>query len=684
MREERKRKDGQAAEGSPPEGEARSRTAGMEKQSSGGTGRTDETAANGRGFPRAAPLLLQAREAMERLVRELLERQAGDGSWRYCFEMGSMTDAFMIIASRALGFEDDALIGRLCQRILRKQSPGGGWKLFADDEAEGNLDASAEAYCALSLSGCVPASSEAMQRAERFIRKKGGLRQVRSLLTKLMLAVVGASRWPEAAPVPIELLLLPPSFPLSLYDFSGFGRVHLVPALILADRRFVVPLPGLPDWSPVQSAEGVRSVSDPWSELQLSRHRSLLQLLQQHGPKLAETQEQLHAKAVQAAERFMLERIEPDGMLYSYASATFLMIFALLALGYDKQDAVLRNAWEGMRRWACYGDGEAHIQNSGCTVWDTALIAHALQEAGVASDHPAIRQASSYLLSRQHTRFGDWKLHAPSGTQPGGWGFSDGNTRFPDVDDTTAALRALKPSAAGQDAWNRGLQWVVAMQNADGGWPAFERATDLELLSWLPIDGAEFAAVDPSSADLTGRALQFLGTFAGLRRNLSIIRRGTEWLLQHQEPDGSWYGRWGICYLYGTWAALTGLAAAGLPPEHEAIAKAADWLRKTQNADGSWGESCRSDRQRRYVPLGSGTLSQTAWAVDALISVSVKSSPELERGVRWLSEARLRPPHWTDSYPTGSGLPGTFYIRYHSYNTIWPLLALAHYIRKFG
>ncbi|UUZ90539.1 hypothetical protein LJK87_32255 [Paenibacillus sp. P25] len=289
----------------------------------------------------------------------------------------------------------------------------------------------------------------------------------------------------------------------------------------------------------------------------------------------------------------------------------------------------------------------------------------------------------------KHTRAGDWKLHTPPGTLPGGWGFSDGNTIHPDVDDTTAALRALKGTEAPvpprlTDAWNRGLQWVLALQNRDGGWPAFEPGVDSELLGSLPVAGADYAAVEPSSADLTGRTLQFLGSFAGFRLNLPFIRRGADWSLKHQEQDGSWYGRWGICYIYGTWAAVTGLTAVGLPPGHNAVARAVHWSLQTQNADGSWGESCRGDRERRYVPLGAGTLSQTAWALDALIAVSSEPGPELVRGIRWLAEAGRRPPNWTDSYPTGAALPGSFYTYYHSYNYIWPLLTLGHYKRKFG
>ncbi|MNZ97931.1 Sporulenol synthase [compost metagenome] len=221
------------------------------------------------------------------------------------------------------------------------------------------------------------------------------------------------------------------------------------------------------------------------------------------------------------------------------------------------------------------------------------------------------------------------------------------------------------------------------MQNNDGGWPAFEKNTDKVFLTWLAIDGAKSAATDPSEADLTGRTLEYLGGFAGLDIRHDRIKRGASWLIKHQEKDGSWYGRWGICYIYGTWAALTGLKAVGLSSEHETVKKGAKWLLSIQNPDGGWGESCRSDRLQLYWPLGESTPSQTAWALDALIAVHQKPTSAMQKGVQRLMTA-LHEDKWTSAYPTGAGLPGSFYIHYHSYRHIWPLLALSHYREKYG
>jgi sporulenol synthase len=483
--------------------------------------------------------------------------------------------------------------------------------------------------------------------------------------------------------IPLELLLLPASFPVHFFSFAGFARVHLAPVLLLMDRQFALKTDLSPDLSDLDS-DGPDSID--FSRFKSPRSHPLLNAIKTCIGKLAGIPGHLHNLAAKRAEKYMLERIEPDGTLYSYASCTFLMIFALLALGYDKQHPVITHAIAGLKSMLCHKGGEVFLQNSPSAVWDTALVSHALQEAGTGTGSKTIRDAASYLLSKQQRKFGDWKIHVKNPVS-GGWGFSDSNTIHPDVDDTTAALRAIKrfspiePSYS--EAWNRGLYWILSMQNDDGGWPAFERNTDSKLLALIPMDGTLKLAFDSSTVDLTGRTLEFLGNTAGLGIRHKFIRRGADWLVGHQEKDGSWYGRWGVCYIYGTWAALTGMMAVGIDSEHPAVRSGVRWLLSIQNPDGGWGESCQSDRLKRYVPLGTSTLSQTAWALDALIAAYSNPVPEIERGVKNLI-ASLYTDDWTTSYPTGAGLPGKFYIHYHSYRYIWPLLALSHYTKKFG
>jgi sporulenol synthase len=623
-------------------------------------------------------LMIEVQQAIQFLTNRLITSQSEDGSWRFCFESGVMTDAYSIIALRSLKMEDEPLIHALNQRIRSKQEPNGAWKVFPDEQ-EGNLSASVEAVFALLYSGYSHPSDPHIQNAKQFIDTHGGVTQIDSLLTQIILACCGQYPWPSFFPLPVELLLVPSASPVNFYDFSGYARVHLAPFMLLADKRFVITNERTPNLSDLLRYEPSREDYNKPSK----RTESLLNELKQFIEKLISMPDHFHQLALHKAEHYMLDRIENDGTLYSYASATFLMIFAMLALGEDKHHPLVMRAVRGIKLLQCRTDGTTHIQNSTSTVWDTALISHALQQAGLNAEHPAVQSAGRYLLSKQHTKLGDWSRRIRNPI-PGGWGFSDNNTLNPDIDDTTAALRAIRRLEINMeyhDAFNRGLQWILSMQNNDGGWPSFEKNNDNPILTMLPFNGADAAATDPSIADLTGRTLEFLGNNAGLTSRHLFIRRAVRWLQEHQETDGSWYGRWGVCFIYGTWSALTGMLAVGENPMHPSIRRGVEWLLSVQNPDGGWGESCASDQQKRYIPLRQSTLSQTAWAVDALVAYHPKPNYAIENGIKYLLNALDRIDQ--EKYPTGSGLPGHFYIRYHSYPYIWPLLALSHFKRKF-
>lgn len=620
-------------------------------------------------------------EEISRMTTFLLQQQQQDGSWHFCFENGTVIDAYVIILFRILEVPNEALIRELHDRILHEQQQDGCWRLYADEE-DGNLSASVEAYYALLYSGYSQSTDEPIQRAKQYIQSKGGIGKVTSILTKAILAATGQMKWPlSISMIPLEILMFPAYFPINYFEFSGYSRVHLTPMLIMADLGFALTIPHAPDLSDLTDS---RNVGD---ELTPPGYQDMQDDILRGRSRLLGNPRHIHETARTRAEQFMLDRIESDGTLYSYASSTILMIFALLALKYDKQHPLITKAISGLTAMQCRSsEGKTTIQNSPSTVWDTALITYALQEASITDDHKSIQLAASYLLSRQQDKTADWSIHNPN-TVPGGWGFSESNTINPDVDDTTAALRAIRSLSTAlptvQQSWNRGLNWVLSMQNKDGGWPAFEKNTNKEMLTWLAIDGAKSAATDPSEADLTGRTLEYLGKFAGLDTRHEWIKRGTKWLIQNQEKDGSWYGRWGVCYIYGTWAALTGLMAVGLPASHDTVQKGTEWLLSIQNSDGGWGESCQSDRLLHYVPLGESTPSQTAWALDALIAVHPKPTPEMNQGILRLISS-MHKNDWRTLYPTGAGLPGNFYSHYHSYTYIWPLLTLSHYKSKYG
>lgn len=614
-------------------------------------------------------------DGIEHLIEYLKGSQSRDGSWSFPFETGIATDCYMIILLRSLEIHEEDLIKELTRRIVSRQKKNGAWKLFYD-EGKGNVTATVEAYYALLYSGYYRKEHPRLRAARRFILANGGLEKTH-MLTKVMLAMTGQYKWPATFPVPLEFNLLPATFPINFYQLSVFGRANLLPIMVLAQEKFSLKTDKSPDLSELL----VRN-EDEWPE---QEWRSFYKQMKAEVDSIVDTIKNRGDRAKGRAKQYMLSHIEKDGTLLSYFSSTFLMIFALLSLGYDKSHPVINRAVKGLVSMKTEIKGHTHMQYTTANVWNTGLITDALQEAGLSLEDPVVKSANHYLLSRQHHLFGDWVIHNPGGL-PGGWGFSNINTFNPDVDDTTAALRAISPSISAQPeirrAWNSGLSWLLSMQNDDGGWPAFERKTNNSLLKLLPIDKAEFLLADPASPDLTGRTFQFLGTYTNLSKEHQAIKRGIRSLLGAQEENGSWYGRWGICYLYGTWSAVTGLMAVGVLPTHPSILKGVEWLESVQNEDGGWGESCKSDSRKRYVPLNASTLTHTAWAVDALIAAADKPSKTVKRGVQFLLD-HLDREDWTTDYPKGQGMAGDFYIHYHSYRYVFPLLALAHYQRKY-
>jgi sporulenol synthase len=610
------------------------------------------------------------------IIEVLKKDQSPAGSWNYPFETGISTDAYMIILLRTLEINDERLIQGLASRIVNKQEKNGAWKLFYD-EKDGNLSATVESYYALLYSGYYQKEEMKLQAAKNFIVDHGGIESV-SMFTKIMLALTGQYPWPSYSPLPVELILLPLSFPINFYQFAVQGRSNLVPMMILAHKKFSLPTKNSPDLSNlfIQRSTATWELRSEW--------RSFFSTLDEGIKNLIGIPEQLRSLAIERATKYMLEHLEPDGTLYSYFSSTFLMIFAFLSLGKPKSDPLIKNAVEGLMAMKTEINGLPHMQYTTAAVWNTSLISFTLQSAGISHHDPLIEKANRYLLEHQHQKFGDWVIHNPH--LPGGWGFSDVNTINPDIDDTTASLRAITRNVqmnnSLQKSWEKGINWLFSMQNDDGGWAAFEKNIKNKWIEFLPIEKAEFLLSDPSTADLTGRTLEFLGGYTNLTSKHPVIKKAVDWLMKSQENDGSWYGRWGICYLYGTWAAVTGLSSVGLSPSHPSLQRAAIWLKSIRNSDGGWGESCRSDGEKKYVPLNESTLTHTAWALDSLISVSEQPTSEIEKGITYLLDS-IDKNDWTTAYPKGQGMAGGFYVHYHSYRYIFPLLALSHYQQKF-
>jgi sporulenol synthase len=615
------------------------------------------------------------RARIDEMTADLLRTQSHDGAWRMCFDSGTMTDSYLIILLRLLGRADEHLIHLLAARIASKQEANGAWKVYPD-ELEGNLEATAEAYFALLYAGYYHAADPRMLMAKQFILHLGGLSEAKNLLTQVIFAATGQAEWPKLLRIPLEAFFSDLGIGLDLFSISGHARVHLVPTLIMANKQFVsrpVTMPNLSDLF-VGSSRAFTNDSTWISALNEFISSLPLSSLLLSSPKAAYDQ----------AEAFMFERLEPNGTLLTFSTATILMILALLALDYSPQSFAINRLLTGIYSIICVD--RPHLQVASSEVWDTAMISYALTEAGIPSSHNALERAGAYLINRQQNRLGDWAIRLQS-TPAGGWGFSDVNTLYPDVDDSAAALRAIRPYTSAANglyaSWQRGLNWVLAMRNDDRGWPAFEREGKQLPASFFTFEGSEDISTDPSTVDLTGRVLSFLGNELDMTIGHQWLDDSVQWVLSQQTRNGSWYGRWGIAYIHGTGAAIQGMTAVGVPADHPAIKKGVKWLLDIQNDDGGWGESCLSDKVKRYVPLHASTPSQTAWALDALTAAYEKPTSALERGVNALLHS-LERRDWTYTYPTGAGLPGSIYVHYPSNNYVWPLLTLSAILKKYG
>ncbi|WP_088011752.1 squalene--hopene cyclase [Gottfriedia acidiceleris] len=608
---------------------------------------------------------------IEERINRLTRKQGEDGSWEFCFEGSLLTDSFMVLLMNDLEYKNQKVIDGIIDRIINLQHPNGAWKLY-EDEKDGNLTATVQAYIALLISKKYTKEHSSMKKAEKFIRENGGIKKTHFML-KMILATHGLIEYPKLFYFPMSYFLLPNKMPLSLFDLSNYARVHLVPMILCINKRFKLKLDDNLNIDHLLETNEV--------EWFYEERGSFYQFLLEEGKKLASYPLYFHQKGYEKAERFILDRIETNGTFYSYGSSTFYMVYALMALGYESNSSVIQNALHGLLSYATDTEAGLHIQNSPSKVWDTALLSYAIQEAGYQVSDPIVSKSLSYLIKKQQNMIGDWSVHAKN-LSPGGWGFSDVNSFIPDNDDTGAVLRALSRSALNQttihESWLKGVHFLLGLQNEDGGWGAFEKNVTNKWLTFLPIDNAKDAIIDPSTADLTGRVLEFIGHYTTISKDDPIVKKTVDWLLKNQKSNGSWYGRWGICYIYGTWAAITGLRAVGIPKSHEAIKKAEKWLVSIQNEDGGWGESGLSPVKNKYVPLKYSTPSQTAWAVDTLLSIRNKEDEVIRKGIKFLTtQSELS--NKALNYPTGLGLPGQFYIHYHSYNEIYPLLALAHY-----
>ena len=615
-----------------------------------------------------------AASALEAGAAALVDLQHGREWWKGELETNVTMDAEDLLLRQFLGIRTQADTVGAADWIRSNQRADGTWANYLG--GPGDLSTTIEAYVALRLAGDRPDAAH-MSAARAFIRTRGGLEQAR-VFTKMWLALFGQWSWDDLPVLPPELMLFPPWLPLNIYDFGCWARQTVVALTIVSTYRPVrdlgldvaelrTGLPPLPS-HPLFTWEGALERADALARRYARR------------PVRA-----LREAALRKAERWIVERQEADGGWGGIQPPWVYSIIALHLRGYALTHGVLADALAGLEGFIVRDERGRRLEACQSPVWDTALAVIALGDAGLSADHPVLRGAARWMLGEEVTVDGDWKVRRPR-LSPGGWAFEFANDHYPDIDDTAEVVLALLRSAEDDHgAVERATEWVLGMQCSDGGWAAFDVDNTRTLCRKLPFcDFGEL--IDPPSADVTGHVVEMLATLqaAGRRTDRAALDRGVAWLIEHQEPDGSWFGRWGANYVYGTGAVLPALVAAGVPRAHPALRRAVEWLCAHQNDDGGWGEDLRSYDEPAWAGRGASTASQTAWALLALLAAGEVGRLSTRRGVEFLCATQRPDGTWDEPWFTGTGFPGDFYINYHLYRLVFPVSALGRFVHGGG
>ena len=525
-----------------------------------------------------------------------------------------------------------------------------------------------------------------MTKARAFILSRGGVEKVR-VFTKIWLAMMGEWNWRGLPILPAEFVLLPEWFPINVYSFGCWARQTIVPMSIIMDERPVFPLPGDARIGElfVHGRENADLRVRPAKPLWRSRAFLLLDRalrLHEHLP-----WKPFRRRALEAAERWVLDRQEDDGSWGGIQPPWVYSLIALKLRGHSLDEGPLHDGFAGFygpKGFAIREDGTFHLQSCLSPIWDTVLALMALQDASLVSDHPAIARASAWLLGEQVFTGGDWQARCDA--RPGGWAFEFANDRYPDTDDTAIVMIGLLDADIDADveqrALDRGLEWLVGMQSRNGGWGAFDRNNTQTWTRRIPF--CDFGEViDPPSADVTAHVVECLGRL-GRRLGDPVVDRALAYLKREQEPDGAWYGRWGVNFTYGTGGVLPALEAIGENMRATYVRRSVDWLMAHQNEDGGWGEKIEGYYDPLWRGRGPSTASQTAWALLGLIAAGETAHPTTARGIEYLVRTQNEFGGWEEEAFTGAGFPTDFMIRYHLYRDVFPLMALGRYRRAAG
>jgi squalene-hopene/tetraprenyl-beta-curcumene cyclase len=620
----------------------------------------------------AAPDAAEA--CLDRATDALLALQDGAGWWKGELETNVTMDAEDLLLRQFLGIRTDAETARAATWIRSQQRDDGTWANYYG--GPGDLSTTIEAYVALRLAGD-PLDAGHMLQAAEFVRDLGGVERSR-VFTRVWLALFGKWSWDDLPVLPPELMFFPKWMPLNVYDFGCWARQTVVALTVVGAHRPVRDLPVEIDELRTGAPPRPGHAAATWPGF-FERADRVLHQYERRPVRW------LRRAALHHAERWIVERQEADG---SWGGIQPPWVYSLIALdlqGYGLDHPVMQAGIRGLDGFTIDDDRGRRIEACQSPVWDTALAVTALADAGRPADDPALTRAANWLAREEITVGGDWQVRRPD-LAPGGWAFEFANDHYPDIDDTAEVVLALRRVAATTDhpSIDRGIAWIDGMQSADGGWAAFDVDNVQTLCRELPFcDFGEL--IDPSSADVTAHVIEML---AAVGRRGPAVDRGVDWLLANQEPDGSWFGRWGANYVYGTGATVPALVAGGLPTGHPAIRRAVAWLAAHQNTDGGWGEDLRSYDDPMQRGRGPSTASQTAWALLALLAadgspradVTSAGREAIERGVAFLVETQRADGSWDEPWFTGTGFPGDFYINYHLYRLVFPISALGRYV----
>jgi squalene-hopene/tetraprenyl-beta-curcumene cyclase len=618
------------------------------------------------------------RRAIEAAQSYLLRIQGPDGHWCGELEGDTILESEYILTLHFIGRTGESRVRKAAHYIRQKALPEGGWAIYPGGPPE--VSASAKAYFVLKLVGDDPGAPH-MKKARDVICDLGGLDATNSF-TRIYLAVFGQYPWERCPAVPPELILLPTWFPIHLAEMSSWTRGIVVPLAVIWALKPSCPTPAHARIEELWLHRPVTSsvTRGQWSGV-FDGLDAALKFLERY------QWSPWRQKALKACQQWMVEHFRKSDGIGAIFPPIINSIIALRCLGYDNDHPLTRSQISELEKLEIEEADTLRVAPCFSPVWDTALALTAMVESGLPAGHPALLRAAEWVLDKEVQEVGDWQVKNPDG-QPGGWYFEYANEFYPDVDDTFQVLTALSkvrfPDAAGEDrkrdAIQRGLGWVLTMQNKDGGWASFDRDGDREFLTQIPFADHN-AMIDPSTSDITGRGLETLSVL-GFNREHPAVRRALAFLRRQQEQDGTWFGRWGCNYIYGTWLALRGLNCIGEEMREDRLQRAAGWLRAVQNADGGWGELPHSYDDPGAKGRGPSTPSQTAWALMGLMASGDGQSPAVLRGIEYLLKTQRGDGSWYDEYWTGTGFPRVFYLRYHLYATYFPLLALGLFERR--